>query len=141
DTAVWVSRVSYDSSNSVIIANGNSFPDALSGSALANALEAPILLTSKEALSSEITKEITRLNPKNIFVLGSTGSVSENVENQLRSFAKVTRLGGENRYETSALIAREVMDIYGKIGVGLASGEDFPDALTSISFLDAKQIP
>ncbi len=141
DTAVGVSRVSYDNSNSVIIANGNSFPDALSGSALANALEAPILLTSKESLSSEIIKEITRLKPKNIFVLGSTASVSENVENQLRSLAKVTRLGGENRYETSALIAREVMDIYGKIGVGLASGENFPDALTSISFLDAKQIP
>lgn len=141
DTAIGVSQLSYENSNNIIIANGYSFPDALSGSALANALEAPILLTSKESLTSDTINEISRLKPKNIFLLGSTTSVSENVEGQLKSIAKVTRIGGETRYETSALIAREVMDIYGNIGVGLASGEAFPDALTSISYLDANELP
>lgn len=68
--------------NTVVIANGENFPDALSGSALAAKLEAPILLTD----GSNITKQkeyMERKNYTNRIILGGKAAVNENVEMEL----------------------------------------------------------
>lgn len=141
ETAVGVSSFTYEKSDNIIIASGNSFPDALSGSALASTLDAPILLTDRDSLSSQTIDAISSLEPKRIIILGSRGSVSENVEKQLRPIARTRRIGGKDRYETSVLISKLVQDINGNTEIGLASGANFPDALAASSYVDQRNIP
>ncbi len=66
-------------SDNAIVANGENFPDALSGSALASKMDAPIILTDGVNISKQ--KEYLDNNSyKNIILLGGTGVI--NTESQ-----------------------------------------------------------
>lgn len=118
-----------------LVATALNWPDALSGAGLAGACGGPLLLTRPDALSPEVASEITRLNCDQVYVLGGTGAVSSAVYSALEGIVgvgNVHRLGGANRYATSALIARETVDLLGGNydGTGIVvTGRDFPDAL------------
>ncbi|WDC84176.1 cell wall-binding repeat-containing protein [Caloramator sp. mosi_1] len=63
-----------------------------------------------------------------MFIIGSEGAVSKEVENKIRSLnINVERIGGEDRYETAVKIAQ-------KLGttkeVFVATGLNYPDALS-----------
>ncbi|WP_368496251.1 cell wall-binding repeat-containing protein [Herbiconiux sp. A18JL235] len=57
-------------SDTVYLATGANFPDALAGGALAGKNHAPILLVSKNCMTSEVAAEITRLKPDHLVLLG-----------------------------------------------------------------------
>ncbi|MDP2181064.1 MAG: cell wall-binding repeat-containing protein [Actinomycetota bacterium] len=125
------SRENFESADTVIIASGTAFADALAASALAGCTDGPILLTRASALPSEIVSEIRRLGAKKAIVVGGTTSVNNSVEWQLVYLGlSVKRLGGRDRYVTAALIAEEVLK-FGKHGgrVFVARGDLYPDAL------------
>ncbi|HET7278037.1 MAG TPA: cell wall-binding repeat-containing protein [Dermatophilaceae bacterium] len=114
------------------VAGGSNFPDALSGAPWAGANQGPVLLTSATSLPSSITTELTRLKPREIYVLGGTSMVSDAVLSQLAKYATqgvVKRYAGANRYETSAKISNEGY-VAPRDVVYVASGEAFPDALS-----------
>lgn len=67
------------------IADGANFPDALSGAAAGGHLGGPVLLTPRGGLPDSIKKELQRLNPGRIVILGGTGAVSTTVANQLKN--------------------------------------------------------
>ncbi|UOQ43913.1 S8 family serine peptidase [Halobacillus salinarum] len=138
-TAAAISKKGWDKgAEAVVLATGENFPDALSGSPLAYQLDAPILLTRTSYLVTEAKKEIERLKAKNVYILGGEGAVSEKVENTLENMGlSVTRISGTNRYETSAAIAEELLSMQGKDHFDKAIvsyGEKFPDALSSASY-------
>ncbi len=112
------------------VASGRAFPDALSGAAAAGCSANPVLLTDPAGLSSEVTAELTRLAPDEIVVLGGAAAVSDSVLVQLDPLTTgpVTRVAGDNRYATSAAIATKYFA--GAPVAYLASGQDFPDALS-----------
>jgi surface antigen/putative cell wall-binding protein len=60
----------------VYLANGSTFPDALSGAAVAGAAHAPILLVSADSIPAVIQDELNRLRPGKIVVLGGENSVN-----------------------------------------------------------------
>lgn len=68
-----------------------------------------------------------------IMILGGTGAVTPAVETYIEGklgAEAVQRVGGANRYETAAMIAQEGVEAgLTWNGVGIASGESFPDAL------------
>ncbi len=72
--------------STVTVARGDLFPDALSGAPLANYFNAPILLTSTSKLEDKVNTFLTSQKGKmdHIYILGGTGSVSINTENQLK---------------------------------------------------------
>lgn len=108
----------------IIVATGLNFPDALSGSATGK----PILLVNDKALRED-QKAFLRENIfSNITVLGGPGVVNSSIAGELLKYGKVTRIYGENRYETSAKIAKKYFKTTGQ--VILAVGTNFPDALT-----------
>lgn len=113
------------------VANGSNFPDALSGAAAAGVLGGPVLLVQDDAIPPVVADELRRLGPDRIVVLGSTGVVSAEVETQLAQLTSggVTRLGGSNRYATSAAISASTFQP-GVDVVYLANGLTFPDALS-----------
>ena len=67
----------------VYVANGLNFPDALSGAPVAGQTGAPILLVSPTNISSSVQTELDRLNPKRIVILGGINSVSQDVAQRL----------------------------------------------------------
>ncbi|WP_270180254.1 cell wall-binding repeat-containing protein [Alkalihalobacillus sp. CinArs1] len=130
ETAVEVSKKGWpDGSDTVVLSRANDFPDALAGTPLAYQENAPILLTQSTKLSNATKKEIQRLNPTNIIILGGSGAVSHDVEAYIEDEMnlKVERISGSDRFETAALIA-DRMEASGKAAV--VSGENFPDALS-----------
>lgn len=132
-TAIEVSKSGWDKAETVILARGYDFPDALSGAPLAYQLNAPMLLTSKERLTPETKSELVRLRAKNVVILGGTGALSSEVEKELRGLElKVERIAGKNRYDTAAKIAKRMGGNPEKAIV--AYGQNFPDALAVASY-------
>ena len=137
-TAVEVSKdVYYYGADTVVIATGRNWPDALGGTALAGAYDGPILLVRTDSLPDAVKAEITRLGATKAFILGGSGAVSEGVKKEIDDMGlTVTRLGGATRYETAELVAEETISKL-KSGDGYdgtafaATGRLFPDALSA----------
>jgi len=134
-TAIAASQEYFDSADYAIICTGRNFPDALAAGPLADAYDAPLLLTKPDAVSAALLDELDRLGVQNIVVIGGPAVVSDAVVTQLdATYNTVFRVAGDDRYETSALIA-ELMsqEIYsGSAAVHrafFARGDNFPDAL------------
>ena len=66
--------------DTVYLASGNNFADALSGSALAVKSKAPIFLTNKDSISDATINFIKSKNVKHVIILGGTGAISTDVE-------------------------------------------------------------
>ncbi len=110
DTASVVAAAAYpEGAHTVIVTNGEEllgYADAFAASALAGALEAPILLTRAAYLPAETAAAITALGALQVVILGGTVAVSQDVEATLAGMVDtVERIGGDDRYETAALIA------------------------------------
>ena len=132
ETATEISAATHpDGASVVYLASGELFPDALSAGSVAGAQDAPILLTPASALPDVVRREIARLGPQRIVVIGGSGAVSESVAAEAASTvgARLERRSGRERYATSAAISAAAF-VSGAPTVYLASGSDFPDALS-----------
>ena len=79
-TAAAVSESTFDTGTSVVyVANGMTFPDALSGAAAGGVLDGPVLLTNTTSLPATIADELKRLKPERIVVLGGPSAVGDGV--------------------------------------------------------------
>lgn len=117
----------------VIVATGKNFADALSGSYLAVRKQAPILLTNGK---DENVKRLKKYIDENliaggrVYILGGDKAVPVNVEILLETSYDVKRLQGATRYETS-------IEILGEAGVEVgtdlivATGKEFADSLSA----------
>lgn len=138
-TAIAICREGWpNSAGTVIITRDDNYPDALTGTPLSRKLDAPILFTNSQNLSSETENEIARLKPSKVIILGGTGAVSQSIENRLNLTYTVQRIGGMDRYETAKKIARE-LGFKGKAVV--TTGEDFHSALIVSPLAAYKGIP
>lgn len=139
ETSIKVSQATWSQSNYVVIASGENFPDALCAAPLAKKYDAPILLTPYNGLTPDTLQEIRRLGVRNAFIIGGSGVISLNTERQLSNLSiNVTRIQGQDRYETSAKIAKLIGT---GNGVVIAPGENFPDALSIAPIAASKQMP
>ena len=130
-TAVEISKLGWETSETVYLVNGWAIADGLTATPLASANDAPILLTTKDSIPAETMAEIQRLKAKKIVFIGGTGVISSNVENTLTSNGlTVSRIGGKNRYDTSLLIAQELDKLVDVHTVYMAYGFGEPDALS-----------
>jgi len=133
-TAIETSEANFTSADTIVLATGANFPDALSASALAGAYGGPLLLTEPTRLTSGVATEIARLKATKVVIIGSTAAVSSGVANQLAAIPglSVDRVYGENRYETSAEIAYRVAELTGGVYEAfVVRGDGFADALAA----------
>ncbi|MDA3935474.1 MAG: cell wall-binding repeat-containing protein [Actinomycetota bacterium] len=134
-TAVEASVKAFpDGADTVVIATGEAWPDALGGSALAGAVDGPMLLTNPDSLSAAVQAELTRLGAKNVYLLGGYNAISPEVEAQLEMLLDgyVWRIGGPDRYATSKAVANRAIEVLGDEYDGKAcvtTGMNFPDAV------------
>ena len=140
ETAVAVSKEGWSSADTVVIARGDHFADALTATPLAYQQDAPILLTRSGKLNEAVKAEIARLGATEAIILGGTGAVSANVEAELKDAGLNTdRIGGKDRYETAANVAG-VLDSQEGTAV-VVNGLNFPDALSASSFAALSESP
>jgi len=127
-TSAAISREGWETSDYAILARGDDFADALCAGPLAKKYNAPILLTEQHELNTSTLAELKRLGVKHLLITGGTGAISDQVETDLRAagITDIKRFAGRDRYETSVEIAGELSNQ----SVVLATGEDFPDALS-----------
>jgi len=115
------------SSDSLILANGDDFPDALSAATYAGIKQIPIVLTST-ALPNSVIKYYKEAGPKHLIVIGGE-AVIPSADLTTNKFTIETRLAGVDRYETNAKVISSMKDTYKSDDLFLASGITFPDAV------------
>jgi len=109
----------------VVITTGQDFHDALVVAPLAANQEIPILLTQPNSLPAVIQAALLSITPTETIVVGNQSAVSNTVLGQLTN---AKRISGSDIYETAILVAKNFGANTER--VFLATGKDFPDALS-----------
>lgn len=93
--------------DTIIIASGAAFADALSGSYLAKVKNAPIIMANGKNNAEIYTYVNARLTEGGtVYILGGTAALPSSVDAALAGF-NVKRLAGETRFETNIMILKE----------------------------------
>jgi putative cell wall-binding protein len=130
--AIYEHGKRYGWPKTAIVTTGAKYPDALAISPYAAFAHAPVFLVG-DSVPAALEAELQAGGFNEILVLGREAAVSRAVESRLTSilgFAP-TRLGGADRYATSARIAQWAVG-FGGMGfdnTGVATGLNFPDSL------------
>jgi putative cell wall-binding protein len=131
--AVKISQQAFPSGAPVVyLATGEDYPDALSAGAAAAEAGGPLLITPRGTLPASVAAEIRRLAPSKVVLVGGPNAVSTAVGTSVKKIVKNTvRVTGADRYAVSRTLA---LDLFGKSGadvVYIATGRNFPDALSA----------
>lgn len=138
-TSSKVSQSGWDTSDYVVLASGENYPDALCAAPIAKKYSAPILLTTSKTLNEDIKNEITRLQAKHVIEIGGNASISEGIDNELTSMGIVTeRIGGQDRFETSVKVAEALGTVTSAV---VTSAYGFADALSIAPIAASENIP
>lgn len=102
DTSAAEAQYAFSSSRYAIVASGESAVDALSASALAGALECPILLTASEYLPESVQEALMALGVQEVVVVGGAAVVSEDVATAIANVvgSAPVRLAGYDLFDT-----------------------------------------
>jgi putative cell wall-binding protein len=145
ETAATLWRATLTRANSAVLASGVDFPDALAASALAGAVEGPLLLVSRTGVPDSTLRLMRSLGVTGVYIVGGRKAVPEPVATRLRALGyNVVRVGGDDRYATAAQVAVEVDRLMGTRSTGraiVARGDLFPDALAASPWAYAEGIP
>lgn len=144
-TAVAASQTNWPSSTDALIALADNYPDALAAGPLSAKLDAPLLLSGRDALPPIVEDELRRLEVDTVWLLGGEASLSAAIQQRLQALGyEVHRRDGINRFETAAAVAREVgRNSVGEVVVTLGEHAEpsraFPDALSAGSLSASPQ--
>ncbi|MFB2580667.1 cell wall-binding repeat-containing protein [Herbiconiux sp. P15] len=132
--AVEVSAA-FETAETVYVASGEKFADALSAGSVAGVHGAPLLLTQANALPTVTADRLGELAPKNVVVVGGPASISAGVIAAIEESVPtttVTRVGGADRYEVSqSLVSNAAFGVPSTTWSYIADGRNFPDALAA----------
>ncbi|SMH42202.1 Putative cell wall binding repeat 2 [Rathayibacter oskolensis] len=122
--------------DTVFLATGTAFPDALSVAPIAGSRSEPVLLVdgARGSLDEPTRRALERLSPGVGQLLGSTPSISAGIESDLTESGlvdRVDRIGGADRHDTSRLLNARYPSSLGNNRVYLASATGFADALAA----------
>ena len=133
----------FGKADTVILASGEKgrYPDALTANYLAGVKNAPILLTRRDSVPTEVKKAIADAGAKTVLIVGGTDVVSQSVQDDLDDGTyTVRRISGANRFATAAAVIDEG-DQAGTDTALLATGRNFPDALGGGPLAFAEKMP
>lgn len=125
----------------VFVATGRDFPDALSAAPIAVRQKWPLLLIdpASQNLVENTRAMMARVNASSVIILGGESAVPRVVKDEavrLLGRDNVRRLEGINRYETAVRVSNFAVNggltkqghVWNRVGI--ATGENFPDALS-----------
>lgn len=150
ETSAMIALERFGASTNAVLATGEDFPDALCASALAGALDAPLLLTRTATVPASIMSALDDLGVDNVWIVGGTGVVSSDVDTALTTagMTVMPRVSGPTRYDTAKQVAYLVMDIiqedpdaHWRREAFFVRGDEFPDALSVAPHAYNEKIP
>jgi putative cell wall-binding protein len=128
-TAAAIAQGAFPSADTVYVATGMNFPDALAGVPAAAGDAAPILLVRQNSIPASTAAQLIRLKPTTIKILGGEAAVSAGVAAGLGNYASnVVRFAGSDRYTTAVAISRHAFPNSAS-RIYVATGLDYPDVL------------
>lgn len=122
----------------VVVATGESFPDALAIGPVAAANRWPVLLTKPDELPASTAQALANAPKYGTVVVGGPGAVGDAVVAKLPS---PVRLGGSDRYATAdAVAAWAAQNGFASFGyVAMATGSGYADALSAVPMAAARK--
>ncbi len=117
-------------SDTLYVATGRNYPDALAAAAAAGSIAAPVLLVdgSSASLDVDSVAMIGARSVNAVAIAGGTGVVSADIEQQLRRLVpSVVRLAGTDRFGTAVAINTHAFPAAERAFI--ATGAGFADAL------------
>ena len=147
-TAATIAKATFGTAPAAYLARSDGFADALAANYLAGHGQVPVLLASTTAVPQVTLDTLRALGATTVHLLGGTSALGPEVETALRTAGfSVDRIGGADRFETAAAIAR----VPGAAAVGadgglrktaiISSGRTFPDALAAGPIVFAQHYP
>ena len=119
----YIDKYCYDVEN-IFVTGGFGEADCMSASPISVRESMPILLINNNNL-----EYVNSLNLSNTYIVGGTGIVSKDIENELLNYNNTYRLAGDDRYITNEVLVRHFFEnsenIYATKGINLI------DALTT----------
>jgi ectonucleotide pyrophosphatase/phosphodiesterase family member 5 len=139
----------------VVVASGRDFADALAATPLAIAEGAPLLLALPGGLPPETAAEVTRLGASRALVIGGEAALGPEVVAGLIAAGVpeggIERIAGPDRFATAAEVAARVVAATGSVPAAerqavlvagaRRGGDAFPDALAAGPFAGARGRP
>lgn len=132
-TAVEIGRLAAPTGATVVVVSGQSsnLVDGLVAGPLARSKSAPVLLTNRDALPTETSRELDRRRATTAFIVGGQSAVGAGVERALTARGmRVARLSGGDRYETAKVVA-EAMPAKDSAVVASGAPANLVDALAA----------
>ncbi|WP_162867409.1 choice-of-anchor P family protein [Euzebya tangerina] len=118
-----------------IVARADAFADALGSANLATAVRAPILMTATDELTGVTRDALDTLleDGDQVYVAGGVAALQTDIDRTLEADGlDPMRVAGATRYSTALAFVELSQEMTQENGtLWLASGEDFPDALTA----------
>jgi putative cell wall-binding protein len=143
-TAFGTTPASLHNVPEIYIATGSTFADALSASAAAGSRGDPMLLIDgAQADLDAATRDLLQAQgTTKVYIVGGVAAVTSGIERALGSLLgadSVVRLSGSDRYATSSAVNRERFT--SAMTFFVASGEEFPDALSAAAVAGIQNVP
>jgi hypothetical protein len=129
-TAVAIADQGLSNPATLLLATGTNFPDALSGGAAAAKVSGAILLTAGSAMPPATADYLSAHPSATRWALGGPAAAAD---------PGATAIVGADRYETSRKVAETFFSTLDTVGV--ASGTNFPDALSGGAHVGKKGGP
>ena len=132
DTAVALSQGAFAGPvDTVFVASGEDFPDALIAAPAAVAVGAPLLLVHSNGLHGSVAAEIQRLEPSTVIIVGDEAAVPVHVQDAIEALApSVRRIDGSDRHSLGANLSADQWP-GGADTVYVARADLYPDALAA----------
>lgn len=127
DTALEVAKA-VGTSKGIFVVSGENFADALSVAPIAAAEGMPILLVPYDNLTQKEKSFFAKSKLKRTILVGGDAEISGNISNQ---FPGHERINGSDAYERNIALIRYFEDTLNLDTFYMATGEDFPDALSA----------
>ena len=109
DTSVAIGKETFPGSKTVVIVSSDEGrrADGAVAAPFAYRKQAPVLLSTRDGLSSAVLQDLGRRGATQAYLVGGPMGLSTAIEQQLEAVGVAsTRLAGQTRYETAALVAR-----------------------------------
>lgn len=142
ETSRKVAEYAFETAEGAYVVTGTRFPDALSATAAAGHLSWPlVLIDTRTEVPATTIAALDGLGVERTRVVGSTAAVPSSTAGEFVDAGfVVSRLGGANRFITSALVTQSAFDSAPN-GAYLASGVLFPDAIAGGAVAGAEGSP
>ena len=143
ETAIAIANEINPHPHSVLVATGHNYPDALAAGAAAagDTAGGVVVLTDSTAVPPATAAYLSGVDPSKVAVYGVGGQAVTALDSLPAFAGHFTQLAGSDRFATAVSVASNTTLFPKPTTVGLATGRNWPDALSGGAFVGFQKAP